>query len=269
MLQVYKDFFTGPIASSALHFILVSSVVWIPAIILYIAWQLWVLYVRAQFQAKQTHLLLEVKLPREVYKSPKAAEFFIASLYQTAGEKNWFERYWEGKVRAHFSLEIASINGEVRFFIWTRKGFKANIEANLYSQYPGIEIHVVDDYTLPVSYDPEQITLWATEFDLTKDDVFPIKTYVDYGMDKDPKEEYKIDPMTPLIEFLGNLDPRQQVWIQIIVRAHKAEEKDPSKTWANAKIWETFRPKDIWDRWEKKDLRWKEAAKEQIEKNYC
>lgn len=266
MFNAFIDFFTGPIGQTTLKYLIYSSYVWIPAIIIYIAWQLWVVYVRAYFQAKQTHLLLEVKLPREIYKSPKAAEFFIASLYQTSGEKNWFEKYWEGKVRPHFSLEITSIDGEVRFFIWTRKGFKSNIEANLYSQYPGIEIVQVEDYTLPVSYDPDKLTFWVSEFDLTKDDVFPIKTYVDYGMDKDPKEEFKIDPMTPLIEFLGNLDPRHQIWIQIIVRSHKPEEKDPSKTWANAKIFQTFRPKDIWDRWEKKDLRWKEAAKTEVEK---
>jgi hypothetical protein len=266
MLDAVINLFTGPVGQTTLKYLLYSSYVWIPAIILYIAWDLWVVYVRAQFQAKQTHLLLEIRLPREVYKSPKAAEFFIASLYQTVGEKNWFEKYWEGKVRAHFSLEITSIKGQVRFFIWTRKGFKANIEANLYSQYPGIEIHQVEDYTLPIGYDPEKYTFWASEYDLTKDDVFPIKTYVDYGMDKDPKEEFKIDPMTPLIEFLGNLDPKHQVWIQILVRAHKPEEKDPSKKWSNAQIFQTFRPKDIWDKWEKKDLRWKEAAKTEVEK---
>jgi len=129
MLDAVINLFTGPVGQTTLKYLLYSSYVWIPAIILYIAWDLWVVYVRAQFQAKQTHLLLEIRLPREVYKSPKAAEFFIASLYQTVGEKNWFEKYWEGKVRAHFSLEITSIKGQVRFWMpyvesltrWVRK----------------------------------------------------------------------------------------------------------------------------------------------------
>ncbi|MEQ1500120.1 MAG: hypothetical protein ABL917_01960 [Parcubacteria group bacterium] len=266
MFDIYISFFSNEQVIKVLNILYYSSPIWITGILLYVLWDMWVLYVRESFQQKQTHLLLEIKLPKEIFKSPKAAEFFIASLYQTAGEKNWFEKYWEGKVRAHFSLEIVAVDGNVHFYVWTRKGFKATIESNLYSQYPGIEVHEVADYTLPVSYDTDKYTFWGTEFDLTKDDVFPIKTYVDYGMDKDPKEEYKIDPLTPLIEFLGNLGRDQQVWIQIIIRSHKAEEKDPSKNWANAKIWTTFRPKDIWDRWEKKDLRWKEAAKEQIEK---
>ena len=63
--------------------------------------------------------------------------------------------------------------------------------------------------------------MWGCEFVLTKADPFPIKTYVDYGLDKDPKEEFKIDPMTPMIEFLGSLTAGHNAWIQIIVRAHK------------------------------------------------
>ncbi len=266
MLDTYVSLFRNEKFLLVIKILYYTSPVWIPALLLMVLWDLWVLYVRESFQAKQDYILLEIKLPKEIFKSPKAAEFFIGNLYQTVGEKNWFEKYWEGKVRAHFSLEITSINGNVHFYVWTKKSFKASIEANLYSQYPGIEVHQVPDYTLPISYDTEKYTFWATEFDLTKDDVFPIKTYIDYGMDKDPEEEYKIDPLTPLIEFLGNVGSEQQIWIQIIIRSHKAEEKDPSKKWSNAKIWKTFRPKDIWDRWEKKDLRWKEAAKAEVEK---
>jgi Mrp family chromosome partitioning ATPase len=41
------------------------------------------------------------------------------------------------------------------------------------------------------------------------------------------------------------------------------KEKDPKKTWADAKIFKTFKLSDIWDRWERADLRWKEKAKEE------
>lgn len=47
----------------------------------------------------------------------------------------------------------------------------------------------------------------------------PIKTYVDYGLDKDPKEEFKIDPITPVLEYLGSLSEGEQAWIQIGLRA--------------------------------------------------
>ncbi|MFZ2523426.1 MAG: hypothetical protein WAW92_03510 [Minisyncoccia bacterium] len=264
MFQAYSDLFTSDSFTLLFKFIYWTSFIWIPLFTFSVLLELWVRYVQAQFLAKQQYVLLEVKLPKDVFKSPHAAEFFINSMYQTSGEGNWFERYWNGGVRSWFSLEIVAKNGSVHFYIWTKVGHRNLIEANIYSQYPGIEIYEVPDYTLPVTYDPSQTSIWASEFDLTKDDVFPIKTYIDYGMDKNPEEEYKIDPLTPLIEFLGSIPRDSQVWIQILVRAHKAEEKDPKKSWGNAKIFQTFKPSDIWDRWEKKDLRWKEAAKVKV-----
>lgn len=248
MLGILIEFFQNDNVQLVLKFLYKTWWIWFPIGAGSILWEYWVRYRRAIYFGKMETLLLEVKLPREIFKSPRAAEFFIAGLYQTAGEKNWYEKYWKGQVRSHFSLEIVSIDGTVHFFIWTKKGHKAQIEANLYSQYPGIEVYEVPDYTLPVTYDPEKTTMWIAELELTKPDAFPIKTYLDYGMDKDPKEEYKIDPLTPLLEFLGGLPRGNQAWIQIIVRAHKAEDKDPA---GGGKLI---------------DARWAKAAEKEIEK---
>lgn len=239
--------------------------IFVPVVLIIIAWDLWVQYRRALFFAKQEHILLEIKLPKEIFKSPKAMEFCLNSLNNTLGEANWYEKYWKGSVRISYSLEIAAIDGGVHFFIWTRKGAKSQIEANLYSQYPGIEIFEAPDYTLPVTYDPEKNDMFIMEFVLTKNDAYPIKTYIDYGMDKDPKEEFKIDPLTPLIEFMGSLPRGNNAWLQFVIRAHKAEEKDPDKTFSKWKVWETWSIKDVWDFQKKKDLMWEESAKKEIE----
>lgn len=246
MFDLLPDFFRDESFIRVIKFLYYSAVVWVPAILGWILWDLWISYRRAQFFAKQKYILLEIKLPREQFKSPQAMEFFISGLFSTAGEGNWYEKYWKGQVRAWFSLEIVSISGSVHFFIWTRSGAKNQIEANLYSQFPGIEIYEVPDYTLPISFDTEKVNIWATEFDLTKRDCFPIKTYIDYELEKNPKEEYKIDPMTPLIEAMGALGKGHQAWLQIIVRAHKEEDRDP-KTGKMV------------------DARWRKAAQEEIE----
>lgn len=250
---LYSQIFNSSQFQLIFKILLATAPIWLSAFLAFWLWNIWVVYVRTRFLAEQSNILLEIKLPREIFKSPKAMEFFIASLWQIGGELTWINRYWEGKTRATFSLEIASVDGSVHFFIYTRKGFKNQIEANLYSQYPGVEIYEVPDYTVPVSFDPAVHNLWATEFKLNKPDAYPIKTYVDYGMDKDPKEEYKIDPMTPLVEFLGSLNRGHHAWIQIILRAHKAEdaEKDP-KTGVVKMV----------------DLKWKKAAAEEIKKIY-
>ena len=86
-------------------------------------------------------------------------------------------------------------------------------------------------------HNPEQRNVCACEFVLTKPDPYPIKTYIDYGLDKNPKEEFKIDPMTPLIEFLGSIDAGHNIWIQIIIRAHRKR-----------RLWDVFGARE--DSWE-------------------
>lgn len=247
MLDFLIDIIRSEPALLTFKFLYYSAIVWVPGIILFVVWTLWVKYVRAQFFSKQEYVLMEIKVPKEVFKSPAAMEFCLSAMHNTLGEGNWYEKYWKGQVRIQHSLEIVSIDGNVRFFIWTRKGVKKQIESNIYSQYPGVEIYEVEDYTKPVVFNPEINNMWVTEFKLTKPDAFPIKTYIDYGLDKNPEEEFKLDPMTPLIEFLGSLDKGHQVWIQIIIRAHKAED---------------------WDSASKKlvDLVWEKSAKDEIEK---
>jgi len=245
MFNLFSGLFANAEVNNTLGIILHTSFIWLPIFLIVTLLDLRLIYKREEFIAKTETILLEIKLPREIFKSPLAMEIFFNGLFQTGGEGDWVEKYWKGQTRATFSLELASIDGAIHFFLWTRKGFKNAIEANLYSQFPGIEVYKVPDYTLPVSFDPEKTGMRAKEFVLTKADSYPIKTYVDYGMDKNPKEEFRIDPMTPLIEFMGSLGKEHQAWIQIVIRAHKAENKDPK---TGKKI----------------DKKWVEGAKEEI-----
>jgi hypothetical protein len=52
-----------------------------------------------------------------------------------------------------FSLEIASLEGDVKFFIRTQKKFVQLIQNNFYSQYPNIEITEAEDYVTKIYYD--------------------------------------------------------------------------------------------------------------------
>ncbi len=225
------DFYTSSLPQGVLidAFVLIVNLspIWIPLILFKIFWPTWVEYVRAEFFFKQKHKLLEIKLPKEVLKSPLAMELFLTTLHQTGGEGTWYDKYWLGKTRPWFSLEMVSIEGVVRFFIWTREGMRGFIESSLYAQFPGIEIYDMPDYSMTTHFDEKSMNIWAAELVLTKPDPYPIKTYVDYGLESDPKEEFKIDPLVPFIEFLGSLGVNQQIWVQIVIRAHKAEKKKP------------------------------------------
>ena len=166
------------------------------------------------------------------------------ALYQTSGEGNWYDKFVKGGMRAWFSLEMVSIEGQVHFFIWSRKELKKIIETQLYSQYPDVEVAEVEDYTKGITLDQSKMDLWGTYFTKTKESFYPIKTYVDYGLDKDPKEELKIDPITPVIELLGSLGAGEQMWIQILIRAHREEFKKPG-TWFEKTDWKHFAKDEI------------------------
>jgi hypothetical protein len=202
-----------------------------------IFWDVWVRYIRAEFFYKEKTLLLEILLPKETMKSPAAMELFLTALHQTGGEGSWYDVYWLGKTRPWFSLELVSIEGQVHFYIWTRAAMKNFIESSLYAQFPGIEVHEVDDYAKAVHFDPEKMGIWGCEFKYAKGNAYPIKTYVDYGLDKDPKEEYKVDPLAPMLEYLGSIGANQQVWIQFIVRAHKDDQKKAGHLWKTVDLW--------------------------------
>ncbi len=210
------------------------------------AWRFWMAYIHGKFLKKideESTVLLEIKIPREIMKSPLAMETFILNLNQGSGIGSIYERNFKGNLPSRSSLEIASLEGIIHFYIRTEKKFRLLMEASLYAQYPGIEISEADDYTKLIRYHhlSKDTSIWGVEEFLTqkwkpvdektgqnymkggkdyemKADFLPIKTYVDYGLDKDPKEEFKTDPLAQLIELMGSIGEGQYFWYQIVVQ---------------------------------------------------
>jgi hypothetical protein len=207
-------------------------------------WPLWVNYVRSKNFYKIKYAVFEIKLPKETFKSPKAMELFLHALHNTS-DGNKLKQFWNGETRPWYSLELASVEGQVKFYIWGEEGRKIGLMSALYAQFPGIEVRQVPDYTRNTFYDPKTMKVWAAEFTLNKKEPYPIKTYVDYGLDKDPKEELKVDPLVPGLEFLASVGANQQVWIQLIVRAHKDEQKKPGILFKKHDAWKEAAEKEI------------------------
>lgn len=195
--------------------------VWGPIVFWRYFWHEWMHYIQAKYKSNIKWVLLEIKIPKEINKTPVAMEIVLNALYQTS-EGQWYDKIWKGKVKDWFSLEMVSLEGNVKFFIRTPWLYKNVIEAQLYAQYPDVEVFEVPDYTRYVDYRGQggEWSMIGVDFGLTKEDAYPIKTYVDYGLDKDGvKEEFKIDPLTSVIEYLGTAGKGEQIWIQIIVQA--------------------------------------------------
>jgi hypothetical protein len=199
------------------------AIYWVPPALLFLFIKLWLMYVRTKWRAGLEWALLEVKLPREINKSPQAMELALNALHQTtAGSK--LDQWFKGRVRAWFSLELVSIEGRIHFFIYTQRFFVDYIMAQIYAQYPEVEIQETDDYTKFVKFNTEdsEWDLFGTEFKFEKPDPYPIKTYIDYELDKEVKDDRtRVNPLTPVLEVLGSLGPGEQMWIQIPVQAAK------------------------------------------------
>ena len=216
-----------------------TAIVWLPIFLIYFAWKLWYHYKRAVYIRETEWVMLEIKIPREISKSPKAMEVVLGIFAQTFEGNKW-TRFTKGLVRSWFSLELVSLGGKIHFYIRAPKFFKNLIESQIYSQYPGIEISEAEDYVsnIPVYGTPQSDhKIWGVEFAFSREDAYPIKTYVDYGLSDDPKEEFKVDPMTPMLEYLGSITPAEQVWIQILIIATRQRFHKPG-TWFTKQTWD-------------------------------
>lgn len=240
-----------------------TAFIWAPIILAMMAFRLWMWYINEQFLDGLEWTMLQVRIPEDIAKSPAAMELvFINALYQTGGYGDWKSKYWDGNLPLWFSLEIVSIEGSIYFFIRTPKKFKAIIESSIFAQYPKVEINEVPDYaaSVPDFKKDGEIDVWGSEYKLDKADAWPIKTYIDFGLDKPTKTteespDQRIDPITPLIEFMGTLGRGEQAWFQIIVRPanwarYEWEEEDkdnPGKTKKVVKKWQDHVKKEIAD----------------------
>jgi hypothetical protein len=204
----------------------VISPIVVPVILIYVAVRLYVRSIQLKYISKLKSFLFEIKIPKDIQKSPLAMEIIFGAM-QASGAATYTEAYIDGKVRGWFSLELASIEGEIHFYIWSSEPkFKKILEAQIYAQYPTVEIYEVPpekDYVRQFNFDPLKHIIWGLQFKLMKDDIYPIKTYVDYALDKDQKDEYRIDPMTAVLEFLGSATKGQQIWLQIMIKMHAPE----------------------------------------------
>lgn len=203
-----------------------------------ITWDLWLHYVRQNFISGINYVLLEIVPPREILRSPKAMELFLINALYHHSVKGGLETYWIGAVWFWYSLEIASIDGQVHFYIRTPTRIRPLIETQMYAQYPQAQIREVEDYTYAVKDITEkgEWDMWGCEFGLERHQAWPIKTYVDFGLDKDPKEEQKVDPISPVIELFAALKKGEQMWLQYVITPSK-QEYHTKGTWFGTHDW--------------------------------
>jgi len=195
--------------------------VWLPVLLVALFYNLWLAYVRAKYKANIKWSLLEIRIPREIKKTPKAMEQILAGLYGLRNKAaNIIEKYVDGEVTMWFSLEMVSFSGDVHFYIRTPAKHRNIVEALFYAHYPDLDIAEVSDYMhlLPRTLSEvhaQGYEIWGTELKLAKDDAYPIRTYEDFHT---TVEEEQLDPVSALLEVLGKMNRGEKVLLQILAR---------------------------------------------------
>ncbi len=174
----------------------------------------------AWLEEEYNPILLELIMPQEVEKPMRAMESVFANVHQVLYNPpgSIWEEWIEGKVQTSIALEVASIEGEIHFYIRFDAGMRDAVESAFYSQYPSLEIIEAEDYTrkIPLNIPNDKWDLWGTAYKLFRDDAYPIKTYKDFETEKERTEEEKIDPVGTLLESFSRVGPGEQVWIQMV-----------------------------------------------------
>jgi hypothetical protein len=153
---------------------------------------------RADFLDALTFTTLQIDVPRQNDKTPLAAEQFFAALHGILRD--------DRITQEHISFEIVASSDAIRFFIHLPLHLKDFIEGQLYAQYPNVSIAEVPDYARQADVTGKIIA--QTMLKLTKEDVYPIRTF----------NNFDVDPLAGITAVLTKLAPGEQVWLQLVAR---------------------------------------------------
>lgn len=215
-MEVFLNIFFGIINGS----ILIFSYVWwiiLPVFLFFIALDLWLVYIRTKYVQDAERMIFEMKIPKEILKTPKAMEAVFNTLIgcYSFGFSS-VDTYLSGKVETRISFEMVGHAGGVRFYVRTHVDFKNLIESAVYAQYPSAELVPVEDYinSLPPVLPDENYDIWGTELILARENYYPIKTYQFF---EETQDEKRLDPLAAVIETMSNLKEDEWIGIQVLI----------------------------------------------------
>ncbi|MBI4091470.1 DUF87 domain-containing protein, partial [candidate division WWE3 bacterium] len=149
--------------------------------------------------------ILEIKVPKELDEkhidlqtAPIASEHLFASLHGLLKVTP--------KEQEHMSFEIVSGPTGIRFYSAVPRAIRSFVESQIYAQYPHSTINLAEDYAVEV--EPSRQVALMTEVLLSKDYIFPIKTFKDF----------EVDPLSAITSALSEVNGSEQIWLQILVR---------------------------------------------------
>lgn len=200
--------------------IILSPWVWVPVTVI-LGVMTWLNNRKVRVIESVDSTLLVLEIPRANDKSELAAEQLFASLHGILRDKGELKK--SGGVQEHLSFEIASVDGQIRFYVWVPKTLQSFVEGQIYAQYPTVQIHEADeDY---VAHERHHSVIHTSEITVTDSQYLPIKTF----------QSFEVDPLAGITGTLAKLeDSGEELWVQVLMRPvpdtwHKASSQWVSK----------------------------------------
>ncbi|MFH1565587.1 MAG: DUF87 domain-containing protein [bacterium] len=149
------------------------------------------------------NITLHIRVPKmqfekhtELQAAPLAAEQLFSSLHGLLREE-------EGE-QEHVSFEISATKDGIGFYCTVPKHIRGFVESQIYAQYPDAQI------TESVDFVNSKTPVYSRSghFVLSKDLMFPIKTFRDF----------EVDPLSAITSALSNVNDNEEIWLQFLVR---------------------------------------------------
>lgn len=212
------NFFLRPADAVVLDLLALGGWAILVCLCIYGGLDLWVRYRRGLFTRDWNWVLLAIDIPALNVQTPMAVEQMFSQLSGAFNHADVTERFWHGFKQQWFSFEIISIGGYIQFLARTESIFRDLVEAAIYAQYPDAEIIEVEDYVnaVPNHFPNDEYDIWATDFVLTENWAYPIRTYEEFEH-RMGKETVIKDPMGTFLESFSRIGPGEQMWFQLLV----------------------------------------------------
>ena len=184
--------------------LLMQWYVWLPLVIL-LSFLTWRNYQQLNEFISSDNILLILEIPKTNDKKELAAEQLFASLHGILRDKR--ELKLSRGAQEHLSFEVASVNGQIRFYVWTPRSLQSFVEGQIYAQYPTVQIHQAsEDYT---EHERDHSVTYTTEMTLTASEFLPIKTF----------QTFEVDPLAGITGTLAKLESTgEELWIQVLAK---------------------------------------------------
>jgi len=178
--------------------------VWLPLVIL-LSFLTWRNYQQLNEFISSDNVLLILEIPKTNDKKELAAEQLFASLHGILRDKR--ELKLSRGAQEHLSFEVASVNGQIRFYVWTPRSLQSFVEGQIYAQYPTVQIHQAsEDYT---EHERDHSVTYTAEMTLTASEFLPIKTF----------QTFEVDPLAGITGTLAKLESTgEELWIQVLAK---------------------------------------------------